>query len=34
MIYYDNDKCFLVLVIYIFVMFDFFFLQKAENNRL
>ena len=33
-IYYNNDKCFLVLVIYMFVMFYFFFLQKAENNRL
>ena len=36
MIYYDNDKCFLVLLIYIsllcFISF-FFFFQKAENNR-
>ena len=33
-IYYNNGKCFLVLVIYMFVMFYFFVLQKAENNRL
>ena len=31
--YYHNDKCFLVLVIYMFVMFLFFFLQKEEINR-
>ena len=30
----NNDKCFLVLVIYMFVMFYFFFLQRAENYRL
>ena len=34
MIYYNNDKCFLVLVIYMFVMFSFFFLEEAENDRL
>ena len=32
---YNNDKCFLVLIVYInFVMFYFFyFFQKAGNNR-
>ena len=34
MIYFINNKCFLVLVIYMFVMFYFFLIQKAENNRL
>ena len=29
-IYHNNDKCFLVLVIYIIYVF---FNQKAENNR-
>ena len=33
-LYYNNDKCFLVLAICIFVTFYFFFLQKVENNRL
>ena len=33
-IYYNNDKCFLVLVIYVFVMLHSFFLQKVENNKL
>ena len=33
-IYYNNDKCFLVLVICMSVMLYVFFLQKAENNRL
>ena len=32
-IYYNNVKSFLVLVIYRFFMLYFFFLQKAENNR-
>ena len=32
-IYYNNDKCFLVLVIYMIVMFYFFFIQKAEIKR-
>ena len=31
---FNNDKCFLVLVIYMFVMFCSFFLQKAQKNRL
>ena len=34
MIYYKNDKRFLVLVIYMFVMFYLFFPQKAEYNKL
>ena len=29
-IYYNNDKCFLVLVIYMFAMSYFIFLQNAE----
>ena len=33
-VYYNNDKCFLVLVIYVFLMFHSFFLQKVENNKL
>ena len=33
-VYYNNDKCFLVLVIYMVVMFNLFFIQKAENNKL
>ena len=33
-IYYKNHKCFLVLVIYMFVMFYFFFLQKAKKSYL
>ena len=33
MIYYNNDKCLLVLVIYaILLCFISFFLQKEENN--
>ena len=31
--YDNNDKCFLVLVTYMFVIFYFFFLQKAKNTR-
>ena len=38
MIYYNNDKCFLALVIdisfYVLFRFSFFVFQKAENNRL
>ena len=34
MIYYNNDKLLFVLVIYVFVKFYFFFLQKPENNGL
>ena len=30
----NNDKCFLVLSVYMFVMFYFSFLQKLENKRL
>ena len=34
-IIYDNNKCFLVLVIYISLLyFISYFFQKAENNRL
>ena len=34
MVYYNNNKCFLVLVIYISLLcFVCFFFQKAENNR-
>ena len=32
-VYYNNDKCFLVLVSYMVGMFNLFFLQKAENNK-
>ena len=32
--YHDNDKCFLVLDIYISLLcFIYLFFQKAENNR-